>query len=175
MSTGYRCFPACCRRLPVSLGCTPLRQPRSYAFMVRHGCHRQPLPHLPISADGAPACGTRPKTRERREAYPVPSVPVPCTGGGTFPCVRPDNMSGTDVARYLHAGDEAARCRRDPGGQRFVPSGPHPHRADAGCANRHATFFVILRRIQQWKNGLIPLSTCRTSWPRCRPRILSTP
>lgn len=35
------------------------------------------------------------------------SVPMPCTGGGTFPCVRPDNMSGTDVARYLHAGDEA--------------------------------------------------------------------
>lgn len=26
------------------------------------------------------------------------------------PAVRPDNMSGTDVARYLHAGDEAAHC-----------------------------------------------------------------
>lgn len=86
--------------------------------MVRHGCHRQPLPHLPISADGAPACGTKPDIREGRGAYPVSSVPVPCTGGGTFPCVRPDNMSGTDVARYLHAGDEAAHCRRDPGGQR---------------------------------------------------------
>ena len=53
------------------------------------------------------------------------------------PAVRPDNMSGTDVARYLHAGDEAAHCRRDPGGRRFVPSGPHPHRADAACATRH--------------------------------------
>ena len=34
------------------------------------------------------------------------------------PAVRLDNMSGTDVARYLHAGDEVAHCRRDPGGQR---------------------------------------------------------
>lgn len=136
---------------------------------------QQLLPHLSISADGTPVCGTRPDIREGREAYPVSSVPVPCTGGGTSPRVRPDNMSGTDVARYLHAGDEAARCRRDPGGQRFVPSGPHPHRADTTCATRHKNLFVILRRIQQWKNGLIPLSTCRTSWPRCRPRILPTP
>lgn len=129
------------------MGCTPLRQSRSNAFRVRHGCRRQHLPHLPISADGTPVCGTRPRLRERREAYPVSSVPVPCTGGGTSPRVRPGNMSGTDVARYLHAGDEAARCRRDPGGRRFVPSGPHPHRADAGCADRHKTFFLILRRI----------------------------
>ena len=39
MSAGYRDFPACCRRLPVSLGCTPLRQSRSYAFMVCHACY----------------------------------------------------------------------------------------------------------------------------------------
>ena len=75
------------------------------------------------------------------------SVPVPCTGGGTSPRVRPGNMSGTDVARYLHAGDEAAHCRQDPGGRRFVPSGPHPHRADTACATRHRTFFLILQRI----------------------------
>lgn len=157
------------------MGCTPLRQSRSYAFMVCHACYSsfcRTCPYLrmalPFAAQG------RISGREGRHT-PVSSVPVPCTGGGTSPRVRPDNMSGTDVARYLHAGDEAARCRRDPGGQRFVPSGPHPHRAYAGCADRHATFFVILRRIQQWKNGLIPLPTCRTSWPRCRPRILPTP
>ena len=46
---------------------------------------QQPLPHLSISADGTPACGTRPDIREGREAYPVSSVPVPCTGGGTSP------------------------------------------------------------------------------------------
>lgn len=73
------------------------------------------------------------------------SVPVPCTGGGTFPRVRPDNMSGTDVARYLHAGDEAAHCRRDPGGLRSsllgrirtgrmqdVPTGTQPFLLSSG-------------------------------------------
>ena len=39
---------------------TPLRQSRSDAFMVRHGWRRQHLPHLPISADGTPVCGTGP-------------------------------------------------------------------------------------------------------------------
>ncbi len=55
------------------------------------------------------------------------------------PAVRPDNMSGTDVARYLHAGDEAAHCRRDPGGWR-------PYRVDATCAQGTKPF-TILRRI----------------------------
>ena len=74
------------------------------------------------------------------------SVPVPCTGGGTSPRVRPGNMSGTDVARYLHAGDEAAHCYRDQGSQRFVPSGPHSHRVDAACAQGTKPF-TIRRRI----------------------------
>lgn len=103
---------------------------------------QQPLPHLSISADGTPACGTRPDIREGREAYPVSSVPVPCTGGGTSPpcgrttCPGPTWLGTSMLVTRPHAG------RRDPGGQRFVPSGPHPHRADAGCADRHATFFL---------------------------------
>ncbi len=156
------------------MGCTPLRQPRSYAFMVCHACYSslcRTCPYLrmalPLAAQG------RISGREGRHTLCHP-----------YRCRAPEEgrprraagqQSGTDVARYLHAGDEAAHCRRDPGGQRFVPSGPHPHRADATCATRHKNLFVILRRIQQWKNGLIPLSTCRTSWPRCRPRILPTP
>ena len=135
---------------------------------------QQPLPHLSISADGTPACGARPDIREGREAYPVSSVPVPCTGGGTSPpcgrttCPGPTWLGTSMLVTRPHtaagtraAGGSSLLGRIRTGRMRRVPQG--------------TKIFVILRRIQQWKNGLIPLSTCRTSWPRCRPLIPPTP
>lgn len=100
---------------------------------------QQPLPHLSISADGTPACGTRPDIREGREAYPVSSVPVPCTGGGTSPpcgrttCPGPTWLGTSMLVTRPHtaAGTRAASGssllgRIRTGRMRDVPTGTKP-------------------------------------------------
>lgn len=100
---------------------------------------QQPLPHLSISADGTPACGTRPDIREGREASPVSSVPVPCTGGGTSPpcgrttCPGPTWLGTSMLVTRPHAAAETRAAsgssllgRIRTGRMRDVPTGTQP-------------------------------------------------